>query len=493
MPSLVLGALGGLLLWASFPPLGLGALVFVAPAPLLVGLRRARSGAIAVLTGLVFGIAFFGPLLHWILEMGVIAWAPLVLVESLFPALFAWLVYRTRSRSDPQWLAVVVGGWAATELARSFVPVGGFSWGWLGYAVSGFAGARGASQWIGVSGWTVLAMLVAGALALWLETRRGTRWLAAGVGAAVLLIAAGALWPATTGGQTIDVAIVQGNSPCPGRRCPNERELITESHLELTRTLPAGVFDLVVWPESSTGYSTDPTVNPEVADSIATEARRLDSYLLAGGDRPVGDDHFANVNLVFDSTGNLIGEYLKTHPVPFGEYIPSRAVFGWTEQFRAAPRDMIRGEGPVVFATDWGSLGSVISFEGAFARIMRGPVREGARLMVVATNNSSYGFGPASDQFIGMTRMHAAALGVDVIHAALTGKSTIISDGGVVGTTTDLFTAGILTGRVRIHQGGPTLYTRLGEWPYVLAISWLVWATGSRAAGVRQKRREATT
>jgi len=159
--------------------------------------------------------------------------------------------------------------------------------------------------------------------------------------------------------------------------------------------------------------------------------------------------------------------------VPFGEYIPWRAVFGWTERFRAAPRDMVRGEGPVVFTTDWGSLGSVISFEGAFARIMRGPVREGARLLVVATNNSSYGLGPASDQFIGMTRMHASALGVDVIHAALTGRSTIISNSGSVGPTSGLFTAEILTGRVRVRASGNTLYTTLGEWPYGLAILWL--------------------
>ncbi|HKZ29958.1 MAG TPA: apolipoprotein N-acyltransferase [Acidimicrobiia bacterium] len=473
MMSILLAALGGLLTWAAFPPLGLGALVFIAPVPFLVGLRRARSGRRALLVGLVFGIAFFGPLLGWITEMGVIAWAPLVLVEALFPALFAWMVFRARWRSDWQWMGSVVGGWALIELARSYLPVGGFSWGWLGYAVSGLAGARGAARWIGVSGWTVLAMLMAGGLALRFDTRRGLGWAAAAAAAVVVLVGAGAAWPATADGALLEVALVQGNSPCPAERCVNERQEITQSHLDLTRSLPSGVFDLVVWPESSTGYATDPTVNPEVAGQIAAEAVRLQSYLLAGGDRPVGQDGFANVNLLFDPDGSIVGEYLKIHPVPFGEYIPWRAVFGWTERFRAAPRDMVRGEGPVVFTTDWGSLGSVISFEGAFARIMRGPVREGARLLVVATNNSSYGLGPASDQFIGMTRMHASALGVDVIHAALTGRSTIISNSGSVGPTSGLFTAEILTGRVRVRASGNTLYTTLGEWPYGLAILWL--------------------
>ncbi len=114
---------------------------------------------------------------------------------------------------------------------------------------------------------------------------------------------------------------------------------------------------------------------------------------------------------------------------------------------------------------------------------MRGPVHRGANLLVVATNNSSYGFGPASDQFIGMTRMHAAALGVDVVHAALTGKSTIISEVGSVGPKTKLFSSGVLTGEVRVRAGGPTLYARTGEWPYGAAIIWLLAAVVGAARG----------
>ena len=486
MMSLLLGAVGGLLLWAAFPPLELGALVFIAPVPFLIGVRRASSARQAVVVGLVFGVAFFGPLLEWITEMGVIAWAPLVLVEALFPAVFAWMVFLARRRPDWQWMAMVVGGWALTELARSFLPVGGFPWGWLGYAMSGFAGARGAAQWIGVSGWAVLAMMVAGGLALWIDSRRGMAWAAAAALAALLLVGAGSRWPAVADGETLQVALVQGNSPCPAERCADERQQITQSHLDLTRSLSAGLFDLVVWPESATGYATDPTVNPEVAGQITAEAIRLDSYLLVGGDRPVDEDHFANVNLLIDPDGEIVGEYLKTHPVPFGEYIPWRPVFGWTERFRAASRDMVRGEGPVVFPTEWGSLGSVISFEGAFARIMRGPVRDGAKLLVVATNNSSYGLGPASDQFIGMTRMHASALGVDVIHAALTGRSTIITNNGTVGQISGLFTAEILTSEVRVRASGNTLYTTLGEWPDSLAILWLLAAVAIFARDKRQ-------
>jgi apolipoprotein N-acyltransferase len=68
-----------------------------------------------------------------------------------------------------------------------------------------------------------------------------------------------------------------------------------------------------------------------------------------------------------------------------------------------------------------------------------------------------------------MTRMRSAELGVDLIHSAITGKSTLITDGGVVGETTDLVAAEVLTGTVEMRRSGRTLYAVLGDWLAVLA------------------------
>ena len=114
------------------------------------------------------------------------------------------------------------------------------------------------------------------------------------------------MFPATADGPEMRISIVQGNRPCPGGRCPNERLIIFENHLELSRTIPAGSVDLVVWPESSTGFSTDPITRPEYAEMIGAEARRIGAPFIVGGDRPVGDDQFINANLVFDETGHQI-------------------------------------------------------------------------------------------------------------------------------------------------------------------------------------------
>jgi apolipoprotein N-acyltransferase len=131
---------------------------------------------------------------------------------------------------------------------------------------------------------------------------------------------------------------------------------------------------------------------------------------------------------------------------------------------------MIRGEGEVLFDLPGFQLGSIISFEGGFARYSREMANLGADLIVVATNEGSYGLTPASDQFIGMTRMRSAETGLDLIHAAVTGKSVIVTDGGVLGEKTGLGTQEVLFGEVTPRPGLTTPYVRFGEWVSLVAI-----------------------
>ena len=284
---------------------------------------------------------------------------------------------------------------------------------------------------------------------------------------AVLVFAVWSWWP---GGETevlagVEAAIVQGSTPCPFEHCPPDERLRTfQQHLELTRTIEPGSVFLVVWSEGSTGgLNADPVQNPEVGAAIAEEARRIGAWFLVGSDRPLSDTHWENVNIVFNPEGEIVGEYQKQHPVPFGEYIPFRPLFDWIPELDQVPRDMVPGEGPVVFDLGDGlMMGSVISFEGGFSRYPRQHVVAGADFIVVATNEGSYGTTPGSDQFIGMTRMRAAELGLDVVHAAVTGKSTFIDSYGAYGQTTGLGTEEVLYGVVTAGRT-PSIYARTGD------------------------------
>ncbi|HEX2267088.1 MAG TPA: hypothetical protein VHI97_02645, partial [Actinomycetota bacterium] len=83
-------ASGGFLSLANPPP-DLGFLAFIAMVPLLWAARLAGPRR-AALYGLTFGLVFYGILLYWLLPFGVIAWLPLVLRETAFAVLFAWLL-----------------------------------------------------------------------------------------------------------------------------------------------------------------------------------------------------------------------------------------------------------------------------------------------------------------------------------------------------------------------------------------------------------------
>ncbi len=465
----VLAALSSaVLLWAAFPPVDAGVLALVAPVPLLVRLRTAPSTGPAVAAGALFGLAFFTGLFWWIGRLGLVALIPLALSQAAYPTLYGWLLGRVRTWSTHRWAVVAIGGWAALELVRERFPVGGFAWGLLGYPLGAYPPSRAVAQWVGASGLSVIVMAVAVGLTLALR-RESFRWLGGAAVTAVALTVAGGLWPAVADGPEVRVAIVQGSTPCPGTHCADERLLTYEAHLALTRSLPPDRFDLVVWAESSTGFSVDPVLNTAVAESIGQEARRLNAFVMVGTDRPVGADHFINANVFFGPDGALIGEYQKVHPVPFGEYIPLRPVFEWIPALEQVPRDMIRGAGMIIFRIPAGRLGSVISFEGSFARYPRAAVRAGAQLLVVATNQNSYGFSPASDQFIAMSRVHSSELGIDIVQAAVTGRSAILVEGGEVVGPSELSEPALLTGTVHMRAAGPTFYARVGDWLQVVA------------------------
>jgi apolipoprotein N-acyltransferase len=261
------------------------------------------------------------------------------------------------------------------------------------------------------------------------------------------------------------VAIVQGSTPCPYEHCPPDERLRTfQQHLDLTKSIEPGSAFLVVWAEGSTGsFNADPVQNPEIGEAIAAEARRIGAWFLVGSDRPISDTHWENVNVVFNPEGEIVGEYQKQHPVPFGEYIPIRPLFEWIPALDQVPRDMIPGDGPVVFDLGDGlKMGSVISFEGGFSRYPRQHVEEGANLIVVATNEGSYGTTPGSDQFIGMTRMRAAELGLDVIHSAVTGRSVVIEhNGDFLTEPSGLGTQEVIYGHFQPRP--PSIYARTGD------------------------------
>ena len=462
------------LMWLAFPPINWGIVVFVAPAPMLWAMRRVTTAREAGWLGFLFGFTFWGSMLWWIRVLGYVAWFPLAVVMGLYTTGWALIMYFGRYWSMWRWWILAIGSWSFMEFIRARIPFGGFPWGALGYPVGTLSWPRGSAQWIGASGWGVIVIGFAAAIVTMFGRVTDRRPLELALGAIVTFSFLGAIFSPDAAGQAVRVAVVQGNSPCPLIHCDAEKQRIYAAHLNLTAAISDGSADLVVWGENSFGGGFNPTFNGIVRREMGGEAARIGAYLMAGGTRPGEPGTFVNYNILFDPSGNVIGEYVKQHPVPFGEFVPFRRVLEFLPQLNQVPNDMLRGPGAVVFPIEIddtrGILGSVISFEGAFARHARAEVKKGAQLMVITTNEGSFGVGPASDQLIGMVRMSAASLGVDVVHVAVTGKSTLIRADGSIGKTTDLFVQDLLTGVVNLQEAPRTLYAVAGDWVQLLAI-----------------------
>jgi apolipoprotein N-acyltransferase len=416
-------------------PLGIAALTL-----LLTGVTPRRG----FLVGSVFGTSFMLVLLPWLQVIGVDAWIVLSLLEGLFYGLlgFGGVLVR-RLPWWPLWTATL---WVAVEALRSAVPFGGFPWGRLAFATVDTPAAN-LMSYVGPAGTTFAVALVGTALA-WagLVARRTPVRGVAAVVAPVLLASSGAAFtpwapsPHEKPHRVVSVAAVQGNVPGEGMHAFDRRRVVLDNHVHATRELAHQVDtgksprpDLVIWPENSTDI--DPFADPTAYAAIQGAVNSIHAPVLVGamvsGARP---QDVYNQGVVWQPGIGPVERYSKTHPVPFGEYIPFRDVFApFISRLDQIPRDMVPGTKPGVLQMGATTIGDVICFEVAYDDVVRAVVHGGASLIVVQTNNATYmGTGQIEQQFA-IARLRAIETNRYVVVAATDGISGIIApDGHVV-------------------------------------------------------------
>ncbi len=271
-----------------------------------------------------------------------------------------------------------------------------------------------------------------------------------------------------SGTEAIRVAIVQGNVPLDFTGSLYEKEIeIIRSHSELTLEIEPGSVDLIVWPESSVGI--DPNRDVEVAELITGAAQTVGAPLIVGGNLDVDDDHYKVMALLVSADGEVVDVYQKTHLVPFGEFLPARAALDWIPILDQIPRDAIPADHPVIFDLDGSKVATVISFEGDFGSLVRGRIAMGGRLLVVATNTSTWGDTGASPQHLAFSQVRAVENGVWVAHDAISGISGFIAPNGDVVEQTELRTADVII-QDMYFANDITLYARVGDWLPLLCL-----------------------
>jgi apolipoprotein N-acyltransferase len=514
-----LAAAGGLALYLSFPGHDLSGLAVLGPAALSLAThgRRLRGG---LWLGLVLGLAFLLPLLSWTgVYVGSFPWLALGIFQSLYLALLGGaLALTSRLPGWPVWAAAL---WVADEALRSRLPFGGFPWGRLAFsqaegpftAFAAYGGAPLVSFAVALTG----TLLAAAALALcraWASAGnrngqpdgrppavRAAAFAVAGVLAVPLLGAAAWLPLAgpslTAGGPTRTVAVVQGNVPRAGLDFNAQRRAVLDNHVTATLQLAASVGsgdaaqpDLVIWPENSSDI--DPYRNDDAARAISRAAEAIGAPVLVGAVVEGPGEYLSNTGIVWDPVTGPGDTYVKRHPVPLAEYVPYRSFFRFfSDKVDLVRRDFAQGTGVGTLDIGGARIGDVICFEVAYDSLVADVVHEGAGMVVVQTNNATFGFTDESEQQLAMSRLRAVEFGRTVVVSATSGISAVVAPDGSVARRSQLFTPDVFVEQIAQRQQS-TVAERLGAWPeWVLTGLGLtaVGAVAVRARGRRQARR----
>jgi apolipoprotein N-acyltransferase len=471
---------GGLVGVLAFPRFGIWPAAFVSVALLSFAVdgRRARRGA---WLGYLYGVAFMVPLLSWTgIYVGPVPWLILALAEAAFFAVLgAVLPVLSRLPAGPVWVGAA---WVLQEALRDRLPFGGFPWGRLA-----FSQAASPVRWFAALGGAPLVSFVVavagGGLALVLRALWPVRIRLLAAGAAIVVAAPlfGLVlsWPLDPGraAKTETIAVIQGGLPDLGLGFEARAEQVLDNHIKQTRKLAdevkAGTVarpDLVLWPENSSDV--DPFQNPAAYAKIDAAVRAIGAPVLVGAIlQGPGPTHRRNVGILWSPTSGPGASYTKRHPVPFAEYIPLRSIAEWvSSDAKTVTQDMVAGSGNGLLRGGPMPLGDVICFEVAYDALVRSSVAAGAQLLVVQTNNATFGHTAETYQQLAMSQLRAVETGRTVVQAATTGKSAVIAaDGTISDETGPLYTSAIMVDRVGIRSG-TTLAVRVGAWPeYLLA------------------------
>jgi apolipoprotein N-acyltransferase len=488
----------GALLAAAFPAPDIGPLALVALVPLLLATETTRPRRAAWL-GYLAGLTFFGLHLLWIAQflswtgaVAWLAWGALSGVQAVAFAAFFALVPATR-RLGAWRLLVLPACWAVLELVRAHHPLGGFPWGLLALSQHDAGPLLPLARVVGGFGLAAVIVAVNLAVALWLrallaaagdrarrrrrpegsgEPRGGApvRW-ATLVGLPLLvvgLLGARLAVPAAPApsGPPLDVAVVQaGLRGGHGLAQGQTTEQVFANHVRLTEAIaltPGDPPDLVVWGEGAA--DADPLTSPERLAEVAGAATTARAPILLGATTRVDATHRATEALLFTPGGRLADRYQKRRLVPFGEFVPLGSVLGRlipaTRQ--GVPYDKLPGERLEPLLVDGVRVGPLVCWESAYPGDARQLTRDGARVLLVMTNNASFGTGAGPRQHLAAGQLRAVETGRTVVQAAVTGISTVIGPAGVARRQTGLYQETVLRAPV-LPRSGKTPYVRYGR------------------------------
>ena len=471
-----IGFAAGLLAVGGFSPLNLYPLPVIGLAVLFALWRAAPCSRSGFLTGLGFGLGYFGAGVSWIyislaVYGGMAGWlaglATLLfcLVLALFPAIAGAIQARWRGHEPARLLLVIPALWVLLEWTRGWFLTG-FPWLAVGYSQVPDSPLAGFAPLFGVYGVSFMAALAASLLAWSAMHRRSRSRLIWGL-CGTLAVATGGQglrqvnWTMATD-QPTSVTLVQGNISQDMKWQP---EKVADSLVLYARLAAAYPAQLVILPETAL-----PMFESELPPKYRARLRAIG--LQHGGDILTGLATGSLYGAYFNSVKSFgkapSQAYHKVHLVPIGEFIPLRFLWGWVERVLHIPlSDFARGSPAQTPLLIGGQRVAVnICYEDAFGEEI---IRQlpAASVLVNVSNDAWFGDSLMPWQHTQMSQMRALEAGRMMLRATNTGVTAIIGVRGDLTAYLPPFSQGALRGTVQGYSGS-TPYVRFGNLPILL-------------------------
>ena len=150
-----------------------------------------------------------------------------------------------------------------------------------------------------------------------------------------------------------------------------------------------------------------------------------------------GVEHWYNGAFMVDPNRGVETDYYRKRKlVPFGEFVPARAVLGWLDKVVPLPGDFEAGDSSqlLLFNANGVTLaaGPLICYEDTFPALARASVKANADILVVLTNNGWFGRGGAAEQHASHSVLRAVETRRPVLRIGNAGWSGWIDEFGAV-------------------------------------------------------------
>ena len=490
--SLLVSFAAGLSCVTGFAPLGLFPVPVLALAVLFHLWTKADTPRAAGWLGFAFGLGLFVAGISWIyvalhdyggmpLPLAALATLLFAAFLALLPALAGYAQARLANlnlawfrspeedkRAQPAGrftvpMQVALGVlmptvWVLVEWLRGTLFTG-FPWLTLGYAHSD-SPLAGYAPLLGVYGVSLVVAVSAGLLAiLWRE--RGSRQGRSAVAVLLALWVGGAAlrgveWTQPQG-EPFTVALVQGNISQDLKFNGDALAGTLETYRRLALQSDAR---LTVLPETAIPLLRE-QVPTELVEQLRLHARSNDGDIMIGSFEHDAGGYY---NSVFTLGSADEQHYRKNHLVPFGEFIPLRAVFGAliNDILHIPMGDLARGgerQPPLEIAGQ--RIAANICYEDVFGEEIIRALPQ-ATLLVNFTNDAWYGDSYAADQHNQISQLRALESGRMMLRATNTGVTSIIGADGRVLQQLPQHQQGLLRGMAQGYEGA-TPYVRWGN------------------------------